>query len=65
MYITKEIEMSVTAKQFNTLEDLFDYYNEALFDNELPDCLVNLSRHKGAHGFFAPERWKDLSLIHI
>jgi hypothetical protein len=59
MYITKEIEMSVTAKQFNTLEDLFDYYNEALFENELPDCLVNLSRHKGAHGFFAPERWKD------
>lgn len=53
--------MSVTTKQFNTLEDLFNYYNEILFANELPDCLVNLSRHKGAHGFFAPERWKHES----
>ena len=49
----------VTKKQFNTLEDIFNFYNEALFSNELPPCLVNLSRHKGAHGFFAPERWQD------
>jgi len=51
--------MAITKQQFNTLEDLFDYYNGALFNNELPACLVNLSRHKGAHGFFAPERWQD------
>jgi len=51
--------MAITKQQFNTLEDLFDYYNGALFNNELPACLVNLSRHRGSHGFFAPEHWQD------
>jgi len=49
----------VTKRQFNTLEDLFNFYNETLFKSELPPCLVNLSRHRGAHGFFAPERWHE------
>lgn len=51
--------MAVTKKQFNTLEELFDFYNLTLFDGALPPCLVNLSRHKGAHGFFAAERWRE------
>lgn len=51
--------MAITKKQFTTLNDLFDYYNEMLFNGELKNCLVNMSRHKGAHGFFAPERWKE------
>lgn len=51
--------MAITKKQFTTLNDLFDYYNETLFNGELKNCLVNMSRHKGAHGFFAPERWKE------
>ncbi len=49
----------ITKKQFTTLNDLFDYYNESLFDGELHSCLVNMSRHKGVHGFFAPNRWKE------
>lgn len=48
----------ITQQQFKTLEDLFKYYNIELFNETLPDCLVNLSRHNQAHGFFAPERWK-------
>lgn len=59
MYITKSNKMQLTAKQFSTLNDLFDYYNETLFGGTLEQCLVNLSRHRGAHGFFAPGRWKD------
>lgn len=51
--------MQLTTKQFSTLNDLFDYYNEMLFGGSLEQCLVNLSRHRGAHGFFAPGRWKD------
>lgn len=51
--------MQLSSKQFKTLNDLFDYYNERLFNGELEQCLVNLSRHRGAHGFFAPGRWKD------
>ncbi|MVT12524.1 SprT-like domain-containing protein [Chitinophaga tropicalis] len=51
--------MAITKYQFNTLENLFFYYNVELFDAELPDCLINLSRKNNSAGFFAPERWKD------
>lgn len=49
----------ITKQQFTTLNDLFDYYNNELFDNDLGSCLVNMSRHRGAHGFFAPKRWTN------
>jgi hypothetical protein len=55
----RRINDGVTKRQFNTLEDIFNFYNEALFKSELPPCLVNLSRHKGAHGFFSAERWHE------
>jgi hypothetical protein len=59
----------ITTVQFKTLDDLYKFYNEALFGGKLADCIVNMSRHKGTFGFFAPERWKakgkgDKSLAH-
>lgn len=58
--------MAITHQQFNTIGDLFDYYNNELFNNELPQCLVSIARHKGAHGFFTWDRWQDKenNLIH-
>jgi predicted SprT family Zn-dependent metalloprotease len=49
----------ITKRQFNTLEDLFSYYNEELFGGKLPDVMINMSRKKNARAFFAPERWRD------
>jgi len=49
----------ITRQQFNTLEDLFVYYNNNLFNGQLPFCLVNLSRHRGAAGFFIQGNWKS------
>jgi len=58
----------ITSKQFSTLETVFDYYNKELFDGKLNDCLINMSRKKGAWGFFKPESWqgekKDKKDIH-
>lgn len=48
----------ITKRQFNTFEDLFNYYNSELFDGALPEVMINMSRKKNSHGFFAPERWK-------
>jgi predicted SprT family Zn-dependent metalloprotease len=48
----------ITTVQFKTLDDLYKFYNKALFGGKLADCIVNMSRHKGTFGFFAPERWK-------
>jgi predicted SprT family Zn-dependent metalloprotease len=49
----------ITKHQFNTLEDLFTYYNAALFESQLPYCLINLSRHRYAMGYFISENWKS------
>lgn len=54
------MQATVTVSQFQTLSDLFDFYNAEIFNNQLPDCLVNLSRHNGSHGFYAAGRWKSL-----
>jgi hypothetical protein len=51
----------VTRQQFNTLEDLFIFYNEKLFAGSLPYCLVNLSRHRQAAGFFIEKNWRSAS----
>jgi len=51
--------MAITSQQFNTLEEIFDYYNLNLFVGELPQCLINLSRRRGALGFFATDFGKQ------
>lgn len=51
--------MGVTKLQFSTLEELFDFYNKNLFENKLPSCLVNLSRHREAMGFYIHKEWKE------
>lgn len=48
----------ITTVQFKTLDDLYKFYNDALFGGTLADCIVNMSRHKGSYGFFAAGRWK-------
>lgn len=49
----------ITTAQFKTLDDLYKFYNEAIFDGTLAECIVNMSRHGGAYGFFAAERWRS------
>jgi predicted SprT family Zn-dependent metalloprotease len=48
----------ITTVQFKTLDDLYGFYNKALFEGRLADCIVNMSRHAGSYGFFAAKRWK-------
>jgi hypothetical protein len=50
-----------TAEQFSAYRAMFDHFNRELFAGELPPVILNFSRHAGALGFFAPERWKHLS----
>lgn len=51
----------ITKKQFNTFEDLFNYYNSELFDGELPEVMINMNRKKNSMGHFARERWKAIN----
>lgn len=58
----------ITTIQFKTLDDLYQFYNEQIFEGQLPECIVNMSRKGGTNGFFAPERWRgenmDKKIIH-
>lgn len=59
---------AITKKQFTALNELYNYYNRRLFNNQLPECLVSLVRAHSYHGTFAPNRWKekngDAELVH-
>lgn len=49
----------ITTVQFKTLDDLYKFYNDSIFNGELAECIVNMSRHGGAYGFFAANRWRS------
>lgn len=46
-----------TPTQFEAFQTMFDHFNRELFDGKLPQVILNFSRHSGALGFFAPQRW--------
>ena len=54
-----------TEQQFNALNGAYQYFNQELFNNQLPGCILNFSRLKGTHGFLAPERWKRVGEKHF
>lgn len=39
---------------------IFDYLNEALFDTQLPACVLNFATHGRSNGFFTPSRWQQV-----
>lgn len=39
----------------------FEFYRDELFDGDLPDCLIVMSRKPRTHGYLAPDRWTNES----
>ncbi len=37
--------------------EAYDYFNDRLFDNRLPRCLIAMQRKAGANGYFANKRF--------
>ena len=46
---------TTTKKVFTDLNKSFTYFNNTLFNGELPDCLILVTRKANAHGFFSPD----------
>jgi hypothetical protein len=46
-----------TEEQAAAYQKAFDHFNKTLFGGQLPFAYLNFSRHAGAKGFFAAERW--------
>jgi predicted SprT family Zn-dependent metalloprotease len=36
----------ITTKNYKTLDDAYTFFNEKLFDNKLPECLITFQRRK-------------------
>lgn len=41
-----------TKEFYDNLQIAYDFFNEQLFNGELPQCLVTLNRKNGAYGYF-------------
>jgi hypothetical protein len=46
-----------TAHTYGSLDRAYDFFNAKLFAGTLPHCLITMQRHKGAYGYFSPERF--------
>jgi hypothetical protein len=64
LYRTKQIQMAPAAPVLNPtshtyggLDRAYEFFNDRVFGGALPRCLITMQRHKGAYGYFAPERF--------
>jgi predicted RNA-binding Zn-ribbon protein involved in translation (DUF1610 family) len=53
-----ESRSSLTAAEYGTLQNAYDYFNGGLFAASLPQVLITLQRHRGAQGYFSSDRFK-------
>ena len=42
-----------TEKAYAELQQAYDVFNTALFDGQLPPCLITMQRKNGTYGYFA------------
>lgn len=49
-----------TARNYGSLNAAYEHFNRTLFAGELPPCLITLTRHHGAYGYFCGDRMASL-----
>lgn len=48
-----------TEQAYSELQHAYDYFNQQLFANQLPPCLITMQRKNRTYGYFSGERWND------
>lgn len=48
-----------TKEQYQALQGAFDYFNEALFKDSLPQVMLTLNRERNTFGYYVPSIWTD------
>ena len=48
-----------TPATYHQLQTAYDWFNENLFEQALPDCLITLQRKSRAMGYYSPQRWTN------
>lgn len=46
-----------TDEIYNALQFAFNYFNEQLFGNQLPPCMITMQREKRTFGYYSKSRW--------
>lgn len=46
-----------TSKFYGLFQYVFDHYNQHLFDGEIKDCVIVVTRRKNVFGHYSPKRW--------
>ncbi|KAB1469126.1 SprT family zinc-dependent metalloprotease [Cronobacter sakazakii] len=46
-----------TQETYQELQRAYDFFNEKLFENRLPSCLITLQREKHTYGYFSSKRF--------
>lgn len=49
--------LNPTGQAYGELQAAFDHYNNALFDGQLPPCLITMQREKRTYGYFSSRRF--------
>lgn len=55
------MEKKPTIQAYHELQQAYDFFNEHLFNKELPDLLITLQRGRNTFGYFAPDRFSGVS----
>jgi predicted SprT family Zn-dependent metalloprotease len=50
-----------TQEFYTNLQTAYNYFNEKLFQSELPQCMVTLNRKNNAKGYFCPQVFAQLT----
>jgi len=51
-----------TVELYQSLQTVYDYFNEKLFDAKLPEVVITLQREKNTMGYFSRDRWFESKL---
>lgn len=54
---------SFTKDQYDLLDAAYQFFNDKLFNNQLPECMIVLHRKKSSRGYFHAERYVQKSEI--
>lgn len=49
--------MKPTTEFYDLFQNIFDYFNEHLYGNELPNCMIVITRKRNVFGYYAKGRW--------
>ena len=58
-----EPKIKPTEKQYQVLQDAFDYFNEKLFKDSLPQVMLTLNRERNTFGYYVPSIWTDAKVV--